>query len=121
MLQGCKLQNDLFALLLRLRRDPVALKCDIREVYLQIKLKPADRPYHRFLWRDLKTEEDPDVFEFERVVFGVNSSPILAQFVIQQHARKHQSEFPLGAETVLKSTYMDDSMHFVPDKETGIE
>ena len=70
--------------------------CDIREMYLQIKLKPADRPYHCFLWRDLKTEEDPDVFEFECVVFGVNSSPFLAQCVITQHAQKHQSEFPLG-------------------------
>ena len=78
--------------------------CDIKEMYLQIKLKPVDRPYHRFLWRDLKTEEDPYVLEFERVVFGVNSSSFLAQFFIQQHARKHQSEFLLGAETVLKST-----------------
>ena len=121
LLQGPKLQNDLFDVLLRFRRDPVALMCDIREMYLQIKLEPSDRPYHRFLWRDLNDEQDPDVFEFERVVFGVNSSPFLAQFVIQEHARKHQSEFPLGAETVLKSTYMDDSMDSVPDKETGIE
>ena len=68
----------------------------------------------------METKEDPSVFEFERVVFGVNSSPFLAQFVIQEHARKHQSQFPLGAETVLKSTYMDDSMDSVPDKETGI-
>ena len=34
---------------------------------------------------------------------------------------KHQSQFSFGAETVLKSTYMDDSMDSVPDKETGIE
>ena len=61
------------------------------------------------------------MFEFEQVVFGVNSSPFLVQFVIQEHARKHQSQFPLGAETVLKSTYMDDSMDSVPDKETGIK
>ena len=54
--------------------------------------------------------------EFKRVVFGVNLSPFLAQFVIQEHAQKHQSEFPLGAATVLKSTYMDDSMDSVPDQ-----
>ena len=54
----------------------------------------------------METKENPSVFEFERVVFGVNASPCLAQFVIQEHARKHQSQFPLGAETVLKSTYM---------------
>ena len=95
--------------------------CDIKEMYLQIKLKPADWPYHRFLWRDLKTKEDPKVFEFESVVFGVNSSPFLAQFVIQKHALKLQSVFPLAAETVLKSTYMDDSIDSVPDKETRIE
>ena len=61
----------------------------------------------------METKENPSVFEFERVVFGVNSSPFLAQFVIQEHA--------LGAETVLKTTYMDDSMDSLPDKETGIK
>lgn len=121
LLQGPKLQNDLFTVLLRFRRDPIALMCDIKEMYLQIKLNPSDRPYHRFLWRNMETKEDPNVFEFERIVFGVSSSPFLAQFVIQEHARKHQSQFPLGAETILKSTYMDDSMDSVPDMETGIE
>lgn len=81
----------------------------------KFKLKPTDRPYNRFLWRDLKTEEYPDVFEFERVVFGVNSSPFLVRFVTQQHAREHHAEVPLRADTVLKSTYMDDSMDSVPD------
>ena len=68
----------------------------------------------------METKENPSVFDFKRVVFGVNSSPFLAQFVIQEYAQKHQSQFPLWAETVLKSTYMDDSMDPVPDKETGI-
>ena len=69
----------------------------------------------------LNTQEDPDLFEFDRLVFGVNSSSFLAQFVAQQHAQKHKSEYPLGAETVLKSTCMDDSVDSVPDTETGIE
>ncbi|XP_078360400.1 uncharacterized protein LOC144644752 [Oculina patagonica] len=121
VLQGPKLQKDLFAVLLRFRRNPVALMCDIQEMYLQIKLRPEDQPYHRFLWRDLQTDREPDVFEFDRVVFGVNSSPFQAQFVAQEHARHHQSELPLAAETVLESTYMDDSMDSVPDVKTGVE
>ena len=121
VLQGPKLQNELFAVLLRFRRDPVTVMCDIKEMYLQIKLKPEDRPYHRFLWQDLNTQREPDVFEFDRVVFGVNLSPFQAQFVAQQHAQKNQSAFPLAAESVLKSTYMDDSMDSVPDVKTGIE
>jgi len=95
LLQGPKIQNDLFAVLLRFRRDPVALMCDIKEMYLQIKLNPSERPY-RFLWRNMETEENLSVFEFERVVFGVNSSPFLTQFVVQEHVQKHESQFPIG-------------------------
>ena len=39
VLQGPKLQNDLFAVLLWLHCEPIALMCDIEEMYLQIKLK----------------------------------------------------------------------------------
>ena len=43
--------------------------CDIKELYLQIKLNLSDRPYHRFLWHNMETKEDPSVFEFKWVVF----------------------------------------------------
>ena len=95
--------------------------CDIKEMYLQIKLQPEDQPYHRFLWRNLEIDKEPDIFEFDRVVFGVNLSPFQAQFVAQEHAKKYQSEFPLAAETILKSTYMDDIMDSVPDVRTAVE
>ena len=121
VLQGPKLQKDLFAVLLRFRRNPVALMCDTQKMYLQIKLRPEDQPYHRFLWRDLQSDREPDIFKFDRVVFGVNSSPFQAQFVAQEHARQRQSELPLAAETVLESTYMDDSMDSVPDVKTSVE
>ena len=39
----------------------------------------------------------------------------------QEHAKKYQSEYSLAAETILKSTYMDDSMDSVPDVKTAIE
>ena len=48
--QGPKLQNDLFNVLLRFRRYPIALACDIAEMYLRVELYPKDRPYHQFLW-----------------------------------------------------------------------
>ena len=54
-------------------------------------------------------------------MFGVNSSPFQAQFVAQSHAEKNKTLYPLAAETVLKSTYMDDSMDSVPDLPTAKE
>ena len=110
--QGPKLQRELTDVLLRFRRNPVALMCDIAEMYLRIEVVPKDRPYQRFLWRT----QEPDEYEFNRVVFGVNSSPLQAHFVAQTQAEKHKDEFPMAAETVLKSTYVDDCMDSVVDE-----
>ena len=95
--------------------------CDIAEMYLRIGRAAEDKPYHRFLWRGTDISRRPDIYEFDRVVFGVNSSPFQAQFILQHHAKKFQNEFPVAAETILKSTYMDDSMDSVATEEQGIE
>lgn len=58
--KGPKLQRDLFDVLLRFRKNPVALVCDRAEMYLIIRIPMKDRPFHRFLWRSLKTENKPE-------------------------------------------------------------
>ena len=73
--QGPKLQQELFKVLIQFRKYPVALVCDIAEMYLRIELYPQDRRFHRFLWRGLDTNQKPIEYEFNRFVFGVNSSP----------------------------------------------
>lgn len=105
--QGPKRQCDMFDVLLRFRRYPVAVICDIE---VCIGNAPADKPYHRFLWKEMDQTRNPDVFKFDRVVFGINSSPFQAQFVLQQPARQYQSIFSIATETLLKSTFMDASM-----------
>ncbi|XP_071095649.1 uncharacterized protein [Haliotis cracherodii] len=118
---GPKLHSELFDVLIRFRRKPVALICDIAEMFLQIKISPEDRPYHRFLWRSMNTDMPPEVYEFSRLVFGNTSSPFLAQYVTQEHAKAHLVDLPMAAETVIKSTYMDDSMDSVENVDEGIE
>ena len=78
ILAGPKLQQDLFNVLVRFRRNPVGIVCDIKEMYLQIEIK-EDRPYFPLLWRDLDCERQPDVYEFSRVVFGKNAAPMESQ------------------------------------------
>jgi hypothetical protein len=71
---------------------------------LQIRLDPCERSLVRFLWRDLDQNQEPVVYEFERVVFGANSSPFLVQFVTQENARRHQKQLPLAAASVIHAT-----------------
>ena len=44
-----------------------------------------------------------------------------SQFVAQENARRNQDHYPLAAETVLKSTYMDDSIDSVENDDEGVE
>ena len=117
---GPKMQQDLVSVLLRFRKRTICIVCDVAEMYLRIQLSVKDRPFVRFLWRDLNQSCPFDVYEFGRVVFGLNTLPFIAQYVTQQHAKQVSEEFPRVAETVLKSTYMDDSMDSVDTEEEGI-
>ena len=118
---GPKLQRELIDVLIRFRRNPVAVACDIKEMYLQVEIAESDRSKFRILWRDLDEAREPEVYEFNRVVFGKNSAPMESQFVAQENAMRHQQQFPKAAETVLKSTYMDDSIDSVETDVEGIE
>ena len=75
--------------------------------------------FFHFLWRNLEIEREPDVHEFERIVFGDASALFIAQFVSQENAENHKEEFPLAAETVKKS--MDDSLDSGKTVATAIE
>ena len=50
---GPALQPDLVGILLRFRKNHVAIMGDIEKMFLQIQLKEEDRDSHRYLWRDL--------------------------------------------------------------------
>ena len=51
ILPGPKLQLEIVDVLLRFRREPVAISADIAEMFLQVRLREEDQAFHRFLWR----------------------------------------------------------------------
>ncbi|XP_028416851.1 uncharacterized protein LOC114541063 [Dendronephthya gigantea] len=108
ILPGPKLQRELSDALIQFRRAPVALSADISEMFLQVRLREEDRPFHRFLWRSFDTAREPDVYEFQRFPFGNTSSPFCAQHVLQTHVQAHNTEYPKAAETVDNLMYVDD-------------
>ena len=105
---GPKLQRELVDVLTRFRRSPVSLSGDISEMFLQVELAERDRQYHRFLWRDLDTSRQPDVYEFQRLLFGNTASSFLSQYVLHSHAQAHALDFPEAANSVDNSMYVDD-------------
>ena len=71
--QGSKLQRDLVDILLRFRRDPVAIVSDISETYLHIKRK-ENRSCLDFFRANLM-RQSPVIHEFTRIMFAINVAP----------------------------------------------
>ena len=119
MHSGPNMIADLVQILLRFCLHPVALVADITEMFLQVALRPADRKYHRFLWRDSATSAT-QVLEFCRVVFGIKASPYLAGRMIKETAHRFGDQHsPSVKEAVEKDFFVDDFVSSQPSVEAA--
>ena len=109
-LPGPKLQSHIFDILVKFRKETVVLVGDVSQMYHQLILKPEDRPFHRFLWRNCDSGRKPKVYEFIRFIFGGCYCPFCAQYTWQMHTETHKTKYPLAANAVLNHFYMDDLM-----------
>ena len=110
VLPGPALQPNPASVLIRFRTHRVVMIADAEKMYLQVKLAPKDQDVHRYLWRDLKTEEAPKVHRMLRLTFGVNSSPFLAIATVNAHANKYGETFPDATREILHNMYVDDCL-----------
>ena len=59
-LKGPDLLNNLFGIILRFRENEVALSADISKMYHRILVPERDQHVHRYLWRDMETNREPE-------------------------------------------------------------
>ena len=67
-----------------------------------------------------QTNEEPEVYEYQRHIFGAKDSPTCPIYALQQTARDHKTEFPAASEAVFEDFYMDDSIKSVNDVEEAL-
>ena len=105
---GPPLQNQLWSVLTRNRFYPVAIAGDIKQAFLQVRVREADRDALRFHWlKDLKTKQ-VEVLRFTRALFGLGPSPFLLAAVIKEHLRNCRPVHPKIVEEIERSLYVDD-------------
>ncbi|GFU04098.1 integrase catalytic domain-containing protein [Nephila pilipes] len=103
---GPNLYPDLFELLLSFRKHPIAFTVDIKQAFLNVELDDSDKNVTKFFWTD--NPESLEVLRFNRVLFGINSSPFLLTATIKYHLKKYSSLFPQTHELLNKFVYVDD-------------
>ena len=111
LLTGPNLINNLVEVLTRMRKNPVMLGCDIKEMYKRILLPPEDKDYHRIFWfEDPNDPSSVKQYRFTCHVFGNKASPNVAIYVIKKHAEEHKDKYPLAADIIQNSTIIDDAL-----------
>ena len=102
------LLNNLFGVVLRFREQEVALVGDISKMYHRILIPEQDQHVHRFLWRDLETNREPDVYMKTVPTFGDKPAPAMAQIALRKTAQEN-----CHANQEAANVHMDDICHSV--------
>lgn len=100
--------NSLSGVILRFRERAVAVCGDIAKMYHMVTISPLDQHVHRFLWRNLETDRDPDIYVKTVLTFGDRPSPSMATVAMHKTAELKEEMKPKAAEAIKKNTYMDD-------------
>ena len=106
--KGPDLLNSLFGVVLRFREREVAVSGDISKMYHRVRIPLEDQHVHRYFWRDLETERDPDTYVKTVLTFGDKPAPAMAQIALQKTAEENQELYPEAAKAIKVNSYMDD-------------
>jgi len=111
--------NNLIGLLLRWRESGVAFVGDIKKMFNSVHLEELEQHCHRFLWRDLETKRDPDLYVMTRVNMGDRPAPAISTEALYMTAERFRSDSPAAADVLRRSSYVDDLIDSVPDVATA--
>ena len=107
-LKGPDLLNDLFGVVLRFRENQVAFCGDISKMYHRILIPEKDQHVHRYLWRNLQTDREPDVYLKTVLTFGDKPAPAMAQIALRKTANGASEALSTAAKVIKNNCYMDD-------------
>ncbi|XP_045506279.1 uncharacterized protein LOC123702546 [Colias croceus] len=108
LLDGPDLLQSLPGILYKYRENEVAVTADVKEMFLQIKIRKQDQGAQLFLWRGDDRTSPPKTFKMTSMIFGARSSPFIAHSVRNKNAEDFRLSHPLAYEAITKNHYMDD-------------
>ena len=90
---------------------------DVKKMYHTVKTRTIEQHTHRFLWRDMNINREPDTYVIQRVSFGDKPSGAIATMAMRKTAEMSSKRYPQAARTIINNSYMDDIFDSVPSKE----
>ncbi|KRX77498.1 hypothetical protein T06_15881 [Trichinella sp. T6] len=101
---GQNLITSLLGVVVRFRCGRIAVNADVKEMFSQVAVAPADSDMLAFLLTS-NVDREPDVYVNQRHVFGATCSPAVVNFTLREAVK---GEYAAIAQTVNEAFYMDD-------------
>ncbi|XP_037617247.1 uncharacterized protein LOC119483203 [Sebastes umbrosus] len=123
LLTGPDLNNSLLGVLLRFRKEKVAILADIQQMFHCFLVREDHRNFLRFLWhKDNDINEEVIEYRMKVHVFGNSPSPAVAVYGLRRAIREGAQEH--GADTVKfveRHFYVDDGLISLPSEADAID
>ncbi|XP_071123362.1 uncharacterized protein [Mytilus edulis] len=123
LLTGPDLTNDLLGVLLRFRKEMVAVTADVQHMFHCFVVRKDHRNYLRFLWhKNNDLQENLVEYRMRVHVFGNSPSPAVATLGLRKAAQASEQEFGSHVTSfVTRDFYVDDGLTSCPTKEEAVK
>ena len=120
ILTGPDLLKNLLGVLMKFRQRPYAIKADMRDMFLKIKIISEDQDAQPFLWRGRDRKSVPTEYVMTSLLFGAKASPSTAMYIKNKNAESFLSIYPEAVKSVIENSYMDDYLDSCNSAEEAI-
>ena len=115
LLQGPNPTSSLVGVLLRFRKEGIAIVGDIESMFYQVRVSQKDRSFQKFLWwENGDCTSKPLEYQMNVHLFVSTTSPSCANYALRQTAFDNQCHFSETViDTLLRNFYVDDCLKSV--------
>lgn len=107
LMVGPKIQEDIFNILLRFRKNKVAFTADIEKMYRQVNVHSDDCKFQRIVWRE-DSSQNLNHYELKTVTYGLGPSSFLATRCLSQLSFENEVNSLKASQIIKRDFYMDD-------------
>lgn len=112
LMTGPDLIQSLPGVLMRFRQRKIAVTADIKEMFMQVKIRAEDRDALRYLWRgDRRDDAPPEEYRMTSLIFGATCSPAIAIYIKNRNAAKYQDIDTAAYNVIVRNHYVDDLLN----------
>ena len=113
--KGPDMLNDMLGIFLRFRMCKIGVVGDIKKMYNSILLSTLDQFTHLFLWRDMDTSKDPEIYKMNKVSFGDKPAGAIAILALRKTAEMFVQNYPYASDIIKNDSYVDDIIFSEPE------